>query len=88
MKLRRNVSKDFLEKRNESLRNISTPEGKILRMNHFIQVEGVFSVLKQYYAFRRFLLGGKKKVLVEFTLLAFAYNIQKLFNKTIKVINI
>ena len=88
MKLRRNVSKDFLEKRNESLRNISTPEGKILRMNHFIQVEGVFSVLKQYYASRRFLLGGKKKVLVEFTLLAFAYNIQKLFNKTIKVINI
>ncbi|MCI7029557.1 MAG: transposase [Clostridium sp.] len=88
MKLWRNVSKDFLEKRNESLRNISTPEGKILRMNHFIQVEGVFSVLKQDYAFRRFLLGGKKKVLVEFTLLAFAYNIQKLFNKTIKVINI
>ena len=88
MKLRRNVSKDFLEKRNESLRNISTPEGKILRMNHFIQVEGVFSVLKQDYACRRFLLGGKKKVLVEFTLLAFAYNIQKLFNKTIKVINI
>ena len=88
MKLRRNVSKDFLEKRNESLRNISTPEGKILRMNHFIQVEGVFSVLKQDYAFRRFLLAGKKKVLVEFTLLAFAYNIQKLFNKTIKVINI
>ena len=88
MKLRRNVSKDFLEKRNESLRNISTPEGKILRMNHFIQVEGVFSVLKQDYAFRRFLLCVKKKVLVEFTLLAFAYNIQKLFNKTIKVINI
>ena len=57
-------------------------------MNHFIQVEGVFSVLKQDYAFRRFLLGGKKKVLVEFTLLAFAYNIQKPFNKTIKVINI
>ena len=54
----------------------------------FIQLEGVFSVLKQDYAFRRFLLGGKKKVLVEFTLLAFAYNIQKLFNKTIKVINI
>ena len=54
------VSKDFLEKRNESLKNISTPEGKILIMNRSIQVEGVFGVLKQDYAFRRFLLRGKK----------------------------
>ena len=44
-------------------------------------------VLKQDYAFRRFLLRGKKNVLVEFTLLAFAYNIQKLFNKNIKNTN-
>ncbi len=50
------VSKDFLEKRNESLENISTPEGIILRMNRSIQVEGVFGVLKQDYSFRRFLL--------------------------------
>ena len=84
---RLHVSKDFLEKRNESLKNISTPEGKILRMNRSIQVEGVFGVLKQDYAFRRFLLRGKKNVLVEFTLLAFAYNIQKLFNKNIKNTN-
>ena len=81
---RLHVSKDFLKKRNESLENISTPEGKILRMNRSIQVEGVFGVLKQDYAFRRFLLRGKKNILVEFTLLSFAYNIQKLFNKTIK----
>ena len=84
---RLHVSKDFLEKRNESLKNISTPEGKILRINRSIQVEGVFGVLKQDYAFRRFLLRGKKNVLVEFTLLAFAYNIQKLFNKNIKNTN-
>jgi len=56
-------------------------------MNRSIQVEGVFGVLKQDYAFRRFLLRGKKNVLVEFTLLAFAYNIQKLFNKNIKNTN-
>ena len=53
-------------------------------MNRSIQVEGVFGVLKQDYAFIRFLLRGKKNVLVEFTLLVFACNIQKLFNKTIK----
>ena len=56
-------------------------------MNRSIQVEGVLGILKQDYTFRRFLLGDKKNVLVKFTLLAFAYNIQKLFNKTIKNIN-
>ena len=79
--------KNFLEKRNEYFKNISTPERKILRMNRSIQVEGVLGILKQDYTFRRFLLGDKKNVLVKFTLLAFAYNIQKLFNKTIKNIN-
>ena len=45
------------------------------------------SRLKQDYVFKRFLFRGKKNVLVEFTLLAFAYNIQKLFNKNIKNTN-
>lgn len=45
------------------------------------------SRLKQDYVFKRFLFRGKKNVLIEFTLLAFAYNIQKLFNKAIKNIN-
>lgn len=78
------VSKDFIKYRNESLKNISTPEGKLLRMNRSIQVEGAFGVIKQDYGFRRFLLRGKKNIRTEFTLLAFAYNVQKLFNKTIK----
>ena len=81
---RLHVSKDFIEKRNESLKNISTPQGKLLRMNRSIQVEGAFGVIKQDYGFRRFLLRGKKNIRTEFTLLAFAYNIKKLFNKTIK----
>ena len=53
-------------------------------MNRSIQVEGAFGVIKQDYGFRRFLLRGKKNIRTEFTLLAFAYNIKKLFNKTIK----
>ena len=70
--------------REKSLENISTPEGKILRMNRSIQVEGAFGVLKQDYSFRRFLLRGKKNIKTEFLLLCFSYNIKKLFNKTAK----
>ena len=81
---RLHVSKEIIKKRKESLNNITTPEGKLLRVNRSIQVEGAFGVLKQDYGFRRFLLRGKKNIKTEFMLLSFGYNIQKLFNKCIQ----
>lgn len=57
------------------------PEGKLLRMNRSIQVEGAFGVLKQDYGFRRFLMRGNKNVRTEFLLLSFAYDINKLHSK-------
>lgn len=78
---RLSTSKLFLEKRTESLHNITTPEGISLRVNRSIQVEGAFGVLKEDHGFRRFLLRGKKNVETEFLLLSFGYNINKLHNK-------
>jgi transposase len=75
------TSKLFLAKRAESLQNITTPEGILLRMNRSIQVEGSFGVLKEDHGFRRFLMRGKKNVETEFLLLSFGYNINKLHNK-------
>ncbi len=75
------VSKVFVEKRAESLVNITTPEGILLRMNRSIQVEGAFGILKEDYGFRRFLTRGKVNVKTEFNLLSFGYNINKLHNK-------
>ena len=78
------VAKNFLRLRNNSLQNITSPEGVILRMNRSIQVEGAFGVIKQDYGFRRFLMRGKIKVYTEFVLMAFGYNINKLHNKTVQ----
>ena len=50
-------------------------------MNRSIQVEGAFGVIKQDRGFRRFLLRGKKNVRTEFLLLAFGYDVKKLYNK-------
>ena len=50
-------------------------------MNRSIQVEGAFGVIKENHNFRRFLTRGKKSVKVEFTLLALAYNLNKLHHK-------
>ena len=75
------TSKLFLEKRAESLHNITTPEGILLRMNRSIQVEGAFGVLKEDHGFRRFVMRGKKNVETEFMLLGFGFNINKLHNK-------
>ena len=74
----------FTKFRNESLKNITTEKGILLRMNRSIQVEGAFGVLKQDYGFRRFLTRGSENVKIEMLLLCFAFNINKLHKKTIK----
>ncbi|MBO5322120.1 MAG: IS1182 family transposase [Clostridia bacterium] len=74
----------FTNFRNESLKNITTEKGILLRMNRSIQVEGAFGVLKQDYGFRRFLTRGNENVKIEMLLLCFAFNINKLHNKTLK----
>ncbi len=75
------VSINFLAQRKNSLSNITSEEGIVLRMNRSIQVEGAFGVIKQDMGFRRFLTRGKRKTETQFMLLALAYNIQKMYNK-------
>lgn len=75
------VSPVFMEKRLQSLSNINSEFGILARMNRSIQVEGAFGVIKGNHKFRRFLTRGKENVKVEFTLVAFAYNLNKLHNK-------
>lgn len=78
------VAKNFIRLRAQSLENITSDEGIILRMNRSIQVEGAFGVIKENFSFRRFLLRGNIKVRIEFLLMAFSYNINKLHNKTMQ----
>ena len=75
------VSKKFIEQRKQSLANITSPIGVLLRTNRSIQAEGAFGVIKEYYKFRQFLLRGKKKVQTEIAIVAVAYNINKLHHK-------
>jgi transposase len=75
------VNLEFIEYREKSLANITTEFGIQLRVNRSIQVEGVFGVIKQDHHFRRFLCGGKEKVLSELYLLGIGYNIRKHYRK-------
>lgn len=75
------VSKNFIEKRQESYENIMSDKGILYRMNRTIQVEGAFGVLKNDYEFQRFLLRGKTKVKLEILLLCMGYNLNKLHAK-------
>lgn len=75
------ISKQFIAKRAVSYENIKTEKGTLLRMNRSIQVEGAFGVLKWDHDFTRFLRRGKNNVKIEFMLLCFAYNINKLHAK-------
>lgn len=78
------VNSVMLEHRSKTLEALTSEEGALLRMNRSIQVEGVFGVIKEDYGFRRFLTRGKKNIETQFFLLAFAFNIEKLCNRTKK----
>ncbi len=75
------VAYNFAKYRQESLANIKSPKGILLRTNRSIQVEGAFGVLKQCYGFRRLNRRGYSNVKSEFMLLCIAYNINKYSNK-------
>ena len=75
------ISKKFNRQRKEAFERIITEEGCLLRVNRSIQAEGSFANIKQDMNFRRFMCRGQQNVLAESTLLAMAYNINKLHNK-------
>lgn len=78
------VSIKMLRYRRHCLQNIASDVGIKLRINRSIQVEGAFGVIKENYAFRRFLTRGKRKTETQFFLIAFAFNVLKFHNKSIK----
>ena len=67
----------------EATKRITTEEGILLRMNRSIQVAEAFGVIKHDRAFRRFFVRSKDKTETQFFLLAFAFNIKKLWNRTL-----
>lgn len=75
------VSKEFLRERGQSLENITSEQGVLLRINRSIQSEGAFGVLKEDRQFTRFLTRGTENVKTETLLLCLGYNINKLHAK-------
>lgn len=69
------VSKEFERLRAKEYELIDSEEGKKLRMNRSIQVEGSFGDIKEDSAFRRFLCRGKENVYAESVLFAMAHNL-------------
>lgn len=72
---------EMMKYRRQSLQNIASETGIKLRVNRSIQAEGAFGVIKENYAFRRFLTIGKRKTETRFFLIDFAFNILKFHNK-------
>ena len=75
------ASKTFLRQRLHSTTQITSQEGILLRINRSIQAEGAFAVIKEDYAFRRFLTRGTENVRTEMLLMAMGYNLFRLHCK-------
>lgn len=75
------VSKKMKEKRQETIKRITSDYGTQLRMNRSIQAEGSFANMKEDMEFRRYLYRGNANVTAQSILLAIGYNINKLHHK-------
>ena len=75
------VSKKMKEKRQETIKRITSDYGTQLRMNRSIQAEGSFANIKEDMEFRRYLYRGKANVTAQSILLAIGYNVNKLHHK-------
>lgn len=60
--------------------NLSTEEGKELKKQRSIQVEGAFGVIKQNMKFNRFTRRGLENAKMEFLLVCLGYNLNKYHN--------
>ena len=75
------MKETFWEKRQQSLKNITSERGIQLRRNRSIQVEGAFGLIKNDFGFRRFLTTEKKNVRTELLFLALGFNLKKRWMK-------
>lgn len=75
------LQKTFWEKRAETTQRITSQRGIHLRLCRSIQVEGAFALLKNDFAFRRFLTRGRANIRAELFLLAMAFDLKKLWMK-------
>jgi len=78
------ISKKMLAYRENSLKNITSPNGILLRLNRSIQAEGAFGAIKEDANFRRFYTRGKENITTEFLLLCFGLNLNKLHKKRLR----
>ncbi|WP_308698924.1 transposase [uncultured Thomasclavelia sp.] len=64
--------------------NLGTEDGKEMKRQRSIQVEGAFGVIKQDMNYMRLKRRGKINVRTELLLIGIAYNIRKYHNKKMK----
>lgn len=75
------LQKTFWEKRMQTQQRIASPRGIHLRLCRSIQVEGALGLLKNDFAFRRFLTRGRANIRAELFLPAMAFDLKKLWMK-------
>ena len=73
------VGKDVIQEEFHAIvdANLNSEQGKEIRKQRSIQVEGAFGVIKQNMKFTRFMRRGMKNVKMEFLLVCLGYNFRK-----------
>ena len=59
--------------------------GALLRMNRSIQAEGTFGIMKQDRRYKKIARKGMKRVLLEIFLVSIEHNLDKYYNKHMRM---
>lgn len=78
------VNRELTAMHKEVVNNLQSVHGTLLCMNRAIQSEGTFGEIKWNKSYKRLLRRGLNGVLLELTLVACGFNLQKLYNRTAK----
>ena len=78
------VNEKLEEFKQQARENLHTELGQALKKRRSIEIESCFGDIKHNMGFRRFHLRGLSKVKTEFTLVAMAHNLRKVYLRDIK----
>lgn len=78
------VNEKLEDYKQQARENLHSEKGIKLRKRRGVEIESCFGDIKRNMGFRRFHLRGQKKVAAEFTLVAMAHNLRKVYLKEVQ----
>ncbi|WP_231034958.1 transposase [Pectinatus frisingensis] len=79
------LNQELTSMHQEVVNNLENIQGALFRMNHSIQSEGTFGIIKNNRWYKRIVRKGMEQVRLEIFLVSIGYNLYKYYNKRLRI---